>query len=242
MAERVIAMGDDDYADLLGGAVGGIAKEDVPQIVANLLTDRETDLELWIRPERVGHGYSVEWTTLEDDPVGPEWRPQRRDARADPGSGDTADRSGRELLSRVTSFVRERMPSFEVDRERINLFAVDDRYLFKQYFEQDDVFAELRRYYNEDEYRFEVPKDAFSEVQELLREHFYDPVVVDDPEQFCVVYPKYADHPDVLFKASVLQRSTGDYHVFLMKDQLSVEQAVKNGGTRLVEADVEIRL
>jgi hypothetical protein len=44
--KQVIAMGDDDYADLLGGAVGGIAREDVPQIVANLLADRETDLEL----------------------------------------------------------------------------------------------------------------------------------------------------------------------------------------------------
>jgi hypothetical protein len=64
----------------------------------------------------------------------------------------------------------------------------------------------------------------------------------EPPEQFCVVYPKYSDHPDVLFKASVLQRSTGDHHVFLMEEQLSVEQAVNNGATRLVETDEEIRL
>jgi len=239
--KQVIAMGDDDYADLLGGAVGGIAKADVPQIVANLLADRETDLELWIRPERVGHGYTVEWTTLEYDTAGPEWRPGRDETRSELGNG-AADQSGRQLLSRVTSFVNERMPSFEVDRERINLFAIDDRYLFKQYFDQDDVFAELRRYYNEDDYRFEVPQEDIANVQALLEDHFYAPRIVDDPEEFCVVHRKYAKHPDVLFKASVLQRSTGDHHVFMMKDQLSVEQAVNNGATRLVEADVEIRL
>jgi hypothetical protein len=131
------------------------------------------------------------------------------------------------------------MPSFDVDRERINLFAVDDRYLFKQYFEEDDLFAELRRYYNEDDYRFEVPQERFDEIRNILQEYFYDPVVVDEPEQFCVVYPKYSDHPDVLFKASVLQRSTGDHHVFLMKDELSVDQAVNNGAERLSDASVD---
>lgn len=49
---------------------------------------------------------------------------------------------------------------------------------------------------------------------------------------------KYTDHPDVLFKASVLQRERADYNVFLMKDEISVEQAVNNGATRLADVDV----
>ena len=131
------------------------------------------------------------------------------------------------------------MPSFDVDREQVNLFRVEDRYLFKQYFDQDTVFTALRDYYNQDDYRFEVPPDAVEEVKQVLREHMFEPVVVDAPAEFCVVYPKYTDHPDVLFKAAVLQRSKRDKHLFLLKDQLSVEQAVNNGATRLADTDLD---
>ena len=116
------------------------------------------------------------------------------------------------------------MPTFDVDRTPINAFAVDDRYLFKQYFDEDEVFNALRPYYNGDDYRFEVPENVFDDVQEILEEHFFEPVVIRDVAPFCVVYPKYTEHPSVLFKASVLQRSKGEHHLFLMKDQLSVEQ------------------
>ena len=133
------------------------------------------------------------------------------------------------------------MPSFDVDREQVNLFRVEDRYLFKQYFDQDKVFTALRDYYNQDDYRFEVPPDAVEEVKQVLREHMFEPVVVDAPAEFCVVYPKYTDHPDVLFKTAVLQRSKRDKHLFLLKDQLSVEQAVNNGATRLADTDLDTR-
>ena len=133
------------------------------------------------------------------------------------------------------------MPSFDVDREQVNLFRVEDRYLFKQYFDQDTVFTALRDYYNQDDYRFEVPPDVVEEVKQVLREHMFEPVVMDAPAEFCVVYPKYTDHPDVLFKAAVLQRSKRDKHLFLLKDQLSVEQAVNNGATRLADTDMETR-
>jgi hypothetical protein len=131
------------------------------------------------------------------------------------------------------------MPSFDVDREQVNLFRVEDRYLFKQYFDQDTVFTALRDYYNQDDYRFEVPPDAVEEVKQVLREHMFEPVVVDAPAEFCVVYPKYTDHPDVLFKTAVLQRSKRDKHLFLLKDRLSVEQAVNNGATRLADTDLD---
>jgi len=131
------------------------------------------------------------------------------------------------------------MPSFDVDREQVNLFRVEDRYLFKQYFDQDTVFTALRDYYNQDDYRFEVPPDVVEEVKQVLREHMFEPVVVDAPAEFCVVYPKYTDHPDVLFKTAVLQRSKRDKHLFLLKDRFSVEQAVNNGATRLADTDLD---
>lgn len=146
----------------------------------------------------------------------------------------------RKVLYSSTSLFTERMPSFDVEHEQINAFEIDDTYLFKHYFDQDEIFSELRRYYNESDYRFEVPADALTEVQALLEDRFFELAVVDDVEPFCVVKRKYTDHPDVLFKASVLQRKKQDYTVFLMKDQLSVEQAVNNGATPLSETDIEI--
>jgi hypothetical protein len=212
----------------------------VPRIVANLIRDREQDLELWIRPDWAGYGYMVEWTTLDCDHGECQ---SRRGAvyRASEGQDSFRDRA-RQLLSRITPKFAERMPTFEVDQTTINVFAVGGTYLFKHYFEQDEVFDALRPYYKEDDYRFEVPQDAFKEVRETLEDHFFEPVVIRDLEPFCVVYPKYAEHPDVLFKASVLQRSHRDHHVFLMKDQLSVEQAVNNGATELAESEVDVAL
>lgn len=127
------------------------------------------------------------------------------------------------------------MPTFDVDREPINVFAVYDRYLFKHYFERDVVFAALCQYYNEDDYRFEVPQDAVDDLREILEEHFYEPVMIRGLESFCVVYPKYSEHPSVLFKASILQRSKGEQHVFLMKDQVSVEKAINRRQPRWIK-------
>lgn len=38
-----------------------------PQIVADIVQDQQQNLELWIRPERAGYGYTVEWMAVEFD-------------------------------------------------------------------------------------------------------------------------------------------------------------------------------
>lgn len=206
------------------------------------MTHQEHDRELRIRPERIGTRYTVEWTTVEYNWNQLDWEP--RHSRSSPVSGVLGMiRTGlRKVLYRSTSFVNDRMPSFDVDHEQINAFEIDGTYLFKHYFDQDEVFAELRRYYNESEYRFEVPAAALTEVQAFLEDCFVELAVVDDVEPFCDVKRKYTDHPDVLFKASVLEREKQDSTVFLMTDQLSVEQAVNNGATRVADTDLEIEL
>ena len=133
------------------------------------------------------------------------------------------------------------MPSFGVDRTTITAFEIDDTYLFSHYFEQDDVFAKLSEYYNDAEYRFEVPAQDLDSVRTVLDDHFYEPEVADDTEAFCVVKEKYTDHADILRNA-VFHTSRREYTVFLMKDALTVEQAVEQGATRLAEADLEVRL
>lgn len=133
------------------------------------------------------------------------------------------------------------MPSFDVDSETINVFEVDGTYLFKQYFDRDEVFSELQEYYNSTSYRFEIPEDELDSVRETLEEYFYELEVVDDVEEFCVVKEKYTEHADIL-RNSVWQTSRGDYNVFLVKDQLSVEQAIEQGATKLEDTDLEVGL
>ena len=208
-------------------------------MVGNLLANREAELEIWIRPERVGTRYTVEWAVLDYDWDELDWRPR---SEKDRHTSTTLLERAWKWLTRGTTILKRRMPTFEVDRVPINVFLVDGKYLFKHYFEWDDLFASLRQYYNQTAYRFEVSTDAFNEVRTLLEDRYFDVTVVDNPERFCVLREKYTEHPKVLFKASVLQREHKDYNVFLMKDQLSVEQAVNNGATRLADSDVDVKL
>lgn len=124
--------------------------------------------------------------------------------------------------------------------ERINAFRRDETYLFKHYFDDDDVFAELKRYYNQYDYRFEVPESRFAHVRDVLERHGYALIEVDEVEEFAVIKRKYTDHPRVLFKGSVLHRSLGNFNCFVMKDREAFQQALSAGAQPLLETDLEL--
>lgn len=70
---------------VLGGAVGGLDRGDVPRIVRNLLQDRrQREIELTIRPEVIGGYYTVEWQYLTDTAAAGDWTPRTED---DPDDG-----------------------------------------------------------------------------------------------------------------------------------------------------------
>lgn len=131
------------------------------------------------------------------------------------------------------------MPAVEADVERVNVFRVDDRYLFRHYFDEE-VFDLLRRYYDNHEYRFDVPARRFEPLRVSLRDRGYDLSVVEDPAPYAVVVRKYREHPENVFNAAVIQRSTADHNVFVLRDKRSVALTVKQGATRLVDTDVEV--
>jgi len=124
-------------------------------------------------------------------------------------------------------------------RERVNVFEVDGTYLFKHYFDGAAVFQRLESYYNNQQYRFEVPPGRFPELREFLDVHGYELTVVDGVEEFVVVVEKYTAHPDDIFKASVMQRAADGYNHFLLTDQPAVERAVAGGAVRLTETALE---
>jgi hypothetical protein len=74
------------------------------------------------------------------------------------------------------------MPTFDIDPEQLTVFRVDDESLFAHDFEQKDVFQDLREYYNDDEYRFEVPADDFDAVRECLEDAYFEIVIAADFE------------------------------------------------------------
>jgi hypothetical protein len=132
------------------------------------------------------------------------------------------------------------MPEFRrASRERINVFRVEDTYLFKHYVDED-AFAEIERYYEEYEYRFEVPADRFAFVRRVLEDHDYAPVVVEDVEPFAVLKRKYTDHPDALFRDSVYHLSRGNFNCFVMKTREAAEDAVDRGAIPLEERDLDL--
>lgn len=123
--------------------------------------------------------------------------------------------------------------------EQVNVFEVDESYLFKHYFDSEEVFDRLKRYYNNRQYRFEVPPDEFENLRSFLKEYDYGLVVINVIEPFIVVVKKYTAHPDNIFKSSVIQQTVNGYNCFLLTDQAAVKEAVQNGAVRLTETDLE---
>lgn len=133
------------------------------------------------------------------------------------------------------------MPRFDVDAERINLFEISDQYLFKQYFDRTDLFEEFSEYYNDEAYRFEIPPDDLKTVRERLSEAYFEPVIVEDPEPFCVVKEKYTGHAEIL-KRSVAHWERRGHLFFVMKDELAVREAVERGAERIEETEFVLGL
>ena len=123
--------------------------------------------------------------------------------------------------------------------EQVNVFEVGETYLFKHYFDDEDVFDRLKRYYNNQHYRFEVPPSNFETLRSFLAEHGCGLVVIDAVAEFVVVVKKYTGHPENIFKQSVIHRSVDGYNGFLMTDQAAVDRAIREGAIRLTETDLK---
>jgi hypothetical protein len=117
------------------------------------------------------------------------------------------------------------------NQQKVNAFRINDEYLFKHYFEGDKVFARLRKHYNNNQYRFEVPVEDFEAIKSFLADHGYGLTTVHAVEEYVVVVRKYTEHPGNIFKQSVIQQSIPKYNCFLMTTQSAVEEAVSKIST-----------
>jgi hypothetical protein len=131
------------------------------------------------------------------------------------------------------------MPTFDIKTEKITAFDTGKRYIFKNYFDEDQLFQQLEKYYNRDKYRFEIPYEDIEEVRQLLDEYFYKLEITDRLQAYCVVVPEEADSSDIL-RNSVMKEHRRRHEILVMKDRISVRQAEEDGAIVLEESDLQI--
>ncbi|NTV27410.1 MAG: hypothetical protein HGA93_01845 [Methanothrix sp.] len=119
-------------------------------------------------------------------------------------------------------------------RKRITFFKLGKLWVFKQFFDNRELFNALLDYYNKDLYRFEFkPIGARNNALKLLERNGFDYDLVEDLKGYMVLLPKSAKYAQIL-KNSVAFKETANERMFLMKDLAAVEEAVSLGA-KIVE-------
>jgi hypothetical protein len=122
-------------------------------------------------------------------------------------------------------------------RKRIVFFKLGKIWVFKQFFDNMEVFNALLDYYNKDQYRFEFKSiGARNNALKLLERNGFDYDLVEDLRSYVVQIPKQSKYAQIL-KNSVAFKETANERLFLMKDLAAVEEAV-GLGAKIVESEV----
>jgi len=122
-------------------------------------------------------------------------------------------------------------------RKRITFFKLGKLWVFKQFFDNRELFNALLEHYNKDLYRFEFKSTgARNNALKLLEKNGFDYDLVEDLKGYVVQLPKNAKYAQVL-KNSVAFKEAANERLFLMKDLAAVEEAVVLGA-KIVEAEV----
>jgi len=124
-------------------------------------------------------------------------------------------------------------------RKRITLFKLGKFWVFKQFFDNRELFNALLDYYNKDLYRFEFKSTgARNNALKLLERNGFDYDLVEDLKGYVVQLPKTAKYAQIL-KNSVAFKETANERIFLMKDLSAVEEAVGMGAKIVEVAEIK---
>ena len=122
-------------------------------------------------------------------------------------------------------------------RTHITFFKLGKLWVFKQFFDNHELFNALQYYYNKDLYRFEFKSiGARNNALKLLERNGFDYDLVEDMNGYVVQLPKSAKYAQIL-KNSVSFKETANERIFLMKDLAAVEEAVSLGA-KIVDGEV----
>jgi hypothetical protein len=122
-------------------------------------------------------------------------------------------------------------------RKRITIFKLGKLWVFKQFFDNHELFNALLDYYNKDMFRFEFKYiGSRNNALKLLEKNGFDYDLVEDLKGYVVQLPKHAKYAQIL-KNSVAFKETANERIFLMKDLAAVEEAVSLGA-KIVEGNL----
>ena len=122
-------------------------------------------------------------------------------------------------------------------RKRITFFKLGKLWVFKQFFDNMELFNALLDYYNKDLYRFEFTSiGARNNALKLLERSGFDYDLVEDLKGYLVQLPKSAKYAQIL-KNSVAHKEIANERIFLMIDLAAVEEAV-GLGAKIVDGKV----
>ena len=122
-------------------------------------------------------------------------------------------------------------------RKRITIFKLGKLWVFKQFFDNHELFNALLDHYNKDLFRFEFKSTgARNNALKLLERNGFDYDLVADLKGYMVQLPKSAKYAQVLKNAAAF-KETANERLFLMKDLAAVEEAV-GLGAKVYEVEI----
>ncbi len=117
------------------------------------------------------------------------------------------------------------------------MFKLRGHFVFRNYFDDKEIFMEFADHYNRNHYRFEFKTPAErNKALKILERRGFDVDLVEDPKGYVVKLNRYSKYASIL-KNSVAHIETPEWRIFLMKDKGAVEEAVRQGA-KVVEVDV----
>jgi len=123
-------------------------------------------------------------------------------------------------------------------KKRINLFKAGNRWIFKYYFEDQEIFRELAEYYDKNGYRFVFKTlGERNKALKILERKGFEIALIENARGYVVKLGRYSRYAPLL-KNSVAHIETPEWRIFLMKDLAAVEEALRLGA-KLVEVDVK---
>jgi hypothetical protein len=122
-------------------------------------------------------------------------------------------------------------------RKLIIFFKLGKLWVFKQFFDNHELFNALLDYYNKDLYRFEFKSiGARNNALKLLERNGFDYDLVEDLKGYVVQLPKSAKYAPIL-KNSVAFKEAANERIFLMKDLAAIEEAL-GLGAKIYEGEI----
>ena len=126
-------------------------------------------------------------------------------------------------------------PTFDIEPEKkkkLNFFKIGKIWCFKYFFDDKEIFNDLLEYYNREKYRFELGTvGERNKIIKYLEKKGFEYVLIEDASDYTVKIERFKKYAAIL-KNSIDYDEKGQDKIFIMKDLVSVEEAIVNGAER----------